>query len=444
MYSFSPKLKLYSIILIVVGLVLFGIGYLLNHGLNESAIQTMMDNVHHGTEHHTPMNSSELVGPQDNAAHLEHATHQIHNTPFSALLTAAMLFFGISACALFFLSIQHAAHAGWSVIVTRVMEAVSSFIPVGGIILLILTLLNVGGIAHLYHWMDKDLIDPNSPNFDVILYEKSKFLNIPFYVVRILIYVIGSWFFVWKIKKVSKRLDETKDRKDYKALYNWSVGYIAFFGFASAAWAWDFLMSIDPHWYSTLYIWYSMVSTLSSAVAVIIIVAVYLKKKGVLPQFNDNHLHDLAKFLFATSLLWTYLFFDQFMLYWYANIPEEVRYFFDRFAYYKYTFLPMLIINFLIPLLVLVSSSIKRNYKVVTTMAVLVILGHWLDFFNMVMPGTVGPFWNNAYTFLLVVGAFLFMVGLFVLVVMSALSKLKLIPEGNPLVKESKIFEYPF
>ncbi len=444
MYSFSPKLKLYSIILIVVGLVLFGIGYLLNHGLNESAIQTMMDNVHHGTEHHTPMNSSELVGPQDNAAHLEHATHQIHNTPFSALLTAAMLFFGISACALFFLSIQHAAHAGWSVIVTRVMEAVASFIPVGGILLIILTFLNVGGVAHLYHWMDPELTNPESPHFDVILYEKSKFLNIPFYIVRVLIYVIGASFFVWKIKKLSKKLDETKARSDYKSLYNWSVGYIAFFGFASAAWAWDFLMSIDPHWYSTLYIWYSMVSTLSSAVAAIILVAVHLKKKGVLPQFNDNHLHDLAKFLFATSLLWTYLWFDQFMLYWYANIPEEVRYFFDRFEYYKYTFLPMLIINFLLPLLVLVSSSIKRNYKVVTTMAVLVILGHWLDFFNMVMPGTVGPFWDNAQTALLVFGAFFFTVGLFIFVVMTALTKLKLIPTGNPLVHESEIFEYPF
>ena len=91
------------------------------------------------------------------------------------------------------------------------------------------------------------------------------------------------------------------------------------------------------------------------------------------------------------------------MLYWYANIPEEVRYFFDRFEYYKYTFLPMLIINFLLPLLVLVSSSIKRNY-LVTTMAVLVILGHWLDFFNMVMPGTVGIFWDNAQTALLVLG----------------------------------------
>jgi hypothetical protein len=444
MYSFSPKLRLYSIILIVSGLVLFGIGYALNHELDGTKISEMMEAAHGGTSHHVPTNSAELVGPQDHDAHLAHATQQVHNTPYAALLTAAMLFFGISACALFFLSIQHAAHAGWSIIVTRVMEAVASFIPVGGVILLILTLLNVTGVAHLYHWMDSELTNPDSPKFDVILYEKSKFLNIPFYVVRVLIYVIGASFFVWKIKKLSKKLDETKERKDYKALYNWSIGYIAFFGFASAAWAWDFLMTIDPHWYSTLYIWYSMVSTLSSAVAVIILVAVHLKKKGVLPQFNDNHLHDLAKFLFATSLLWTYLWFDQFMLYWYANIPEEVRYFFDRFEYYKYTFLPMLIINFLLPLLVLVSSSIKRNYKVVTTMAVLVILGHWLDFFNMVMPGTVGPFWDNAYTALLVIGAFLFMVGLFVLVVLTALTKLKLIPTGNPLIHESEIYEYPF
>lgn len=444
MYSFSPKLRLYSIILIVSGLVLFGIGYALNHGLDSTKISEMMEAAHGGTSHHVPTNSAELVGPQDHDAHLEHATHQVHNTPYAALLTAAMLFFGISACALFFLSIQHAAHAGWSVIVQRVMEAVASFIPVGGIILLILTVLNVTGVAHLYHWMDSELTNPDSPKFDIILYEKSKFLNIPFYVVRVLIYVIGASFFVWKIKKLSKKLDETKARTDYKKLYNWSVGYIAFFGFASAAWAWDFLMTIDPHWYSTLYIWYSMVSTLSSAVAAIILVAVHLKKKGLLPQFNDNHLHDLAKFLFATSLLWTYLWFDQFMLYWYANIPEEVRYFFDRFEYYKYTFLPMLIINFLLPLLVLVSSSIKRNYKVVTTMAVLVILGHWLDFFNMVMPGTVGPFWDNAYTALLVIGAFLFMVGLFVFVVMTALTKLKLIPTGNPLIHESEIYEYPF
>ena len=170
----------------------------------------------------------------------------------------------------------------------------------------------------------------------------------------------------------------------------------------------------------------------------------YLKKTGFLPQFNDNHLHDLGKFLFATSMLWTYTWFAQFMLYWYANIPEEVNYFFGRFQYYAPTFLPMLILNFLIPLAVMVSSSIKRNYTVVCIMAVIVILGHILDYFNMVFPGTVGPYWNSPEVFLLVLGSILFIVGLFTFSVMTALTKLKLIPVGNPYLHESEIYEYPF
>jgi len=292
--------------------------------------------------------------------------------------------------------------------------------------------------------MDPELTTPGDPHFDSILYEKKTFLNIPFYAIRTILYVVGASFFVWKLKSLSKKVDETKSRADYATYYNWSIGYIAFFGFASAAWAWDWLMSIDPHWYSTMYIWYAMVSCLASAIAAIILISVYLKKKGVLPQFNDNHLHDLGVFLFASSMLWTYTWFCQFMLYWYANVPEEVNYFFGRFKYYSPTFLPMLILNFLIPLLVLVSSSIKRNYTVVTTVAVIVLVGHWLDYFNMVMPGTVGPYWKTPEVLLLNLGSVLFGVGLFVFVVLTALSKLKLIPEGNPYVKESKIYEYPF
>jgi H+/Cl- antiporter ClcA len=130
----------------------------------------------------------------------------------------------------------------------------------------------------------------------VILIRKEKFLNIPFYAVRTFIYVIGASFFAWKLKAQSKKVDETKSKVEYQMLYRWAVGYIAFFGFASAAWAWDWLMSIDPHWYSTMYIWYSMVSCLSSGIAVIILLSVYLKKNGFLPQFNDNHLHDLGVF----------------------------------------------------------------------------------------------------------------------------------------------------
>ena len=187
-----------------------------------------------------------------------------------------------------------------------------------------------------------------------------------------------------------------------------------------------------------------MVSAWASALAVIILISVYLKKTGVLPQFNDNHLHDLGVFLFALSMLWTYTFFAQFMLYWYANVPEEVNYFFGRFEYYKSIFWIILILNFLIPLTVMVSSSIKRNYKVVATMAVIVICGQWLVYFNMVMPGTIGPFWATPEVLMLNVGSILFGIGSFVFVVLTALSKLQLIPVGNPFLKESKIYEYPF
>lgn len=440
MYTFSSKLKLFSLILLVGGIILFGVGYFVNHGIDEAQVEHKMEEAHKNG-YHMPSNSSELIGPQDHAAHLEHAEHQIHNEPLASVHFIAVFLFGLSACALFFYAVQNVGHAGWPIIILRVMEAVASYLPVGGIILLIITALNVTHIGHLFHWMDPELTDPTSQNFDVLLYEKKKFLNIPFYVVRNLIYVLGAWFFIWKLKSLSKKVDETKSKKDYATYYNWNVGYIVFFGFCSAAWAWDWLMSIDPHWYSTMYIWYSMVSCLTSAVAVIILVSIYLKKTGFLPQFNDNHLHDLAKFLFATSMLWTYTWFAQFMLYWYADIPEEVNYFFGRFEYYKVTFLPMLIFNFLIPLVVMVSSSIKRNYTVVTIMACIVLFGHWMDYFNMVMPGTVGPYWNIG---LLEIGATLAVVGLFIFTIMTALSKLKLIPTGNPFLHESEIYEYPF
>ena len=443
MYSFSPKLRLYSIIFIVLGLVLFGAGYFMNHGMDDARIEHMMEAAH-ASGNHAPTNSSQMVGPQDHAAHLEHAKHQIHNQPLAAIHTVSVFLFALSCCALFFYCIQNAAHAGWSIIILRVMEAIASFIPYAGALVVILMILNVTHTGHIFHWMDPELTTPGDKNFDPILFEKKKFLKIPFYVFRTLFYVIGASFFVWKLKSLSKKVDETKSRKVYASYYSWSIGYIAFFGFCSAAWAWDWLMSIDPHWYSTMYIWYAMVSAWASALAVIILISVYLKKTGVLPQFNDNHLHDLGVFLFALSMLWTYTFFAQFMLYWYANVPEEVNYFFGRFQYYKSVFFIILILNFLLPLSVMVSSSIKRNYKVVSIMAVIVICGQWLVYFNMVMPGTIGPFWKTPEVFLLNAGSILFGAGSFVFVVLTTLSKLQLIPVGNPFLKESKIYEYPF
>ena len=443
MYSFSPKLRLYSIIFIVLGLGLFGAGYFMNHGIDEAQIEHRMEQVHAGGKS-APSHSSEMIGPQDHKAHLEHAKMQIHNQPLAAIHTVAVFLFALSCCALFFYAIQNASHAGWSIIILRIMEAIASFIPWAGGMIIILVILNVTHVGHIFHWMDPSLTTKGDPNFDSILYEKKTFLNIPFYVVRTLIYVLGASFFAWKLKKQSKKVDDTKSRSVYAKYYSWNIGYIAFFGFASAAWAWDWLMSIDPHWYSTMYIWYAMVSAWAASMACILLISVYLKKKGFLPEFNDNHLHDLGVYLFALSMLWTYTWFAQFMLYWYANIPEEVNYFFGRFQYYGWFFWIILILNFLLPLSVMVSSSIKRNYKVMTTMAIIVIIGQSIVYFNMVLPGSVGPYWENLEGLLLYLGAVFFGFGSFVFIVLTALSKLKLIPEGNPFLKESKIYEYPF
>jgi len=439
MYSFSPKIKLYSIIMLVLGLVLFGIGYGINQSTNEAQVEKMIQKYDIDIINGPKSNSAQLEDftPQQ---HLETAVQQEHNRPMSSLLQMALWAFGTACAALFFYAIQNASHAGWPIIILRVMEAIASFIPYGGILLIIIVIANTTGWAHLYHWMDGSLTDPESAHFDPIVFERGKYLNIPFYIARTLIFVIGATFFMWKLKSLSKKIDETKSRKKYASYYSWNVGYIVFFAFCSAAWAWDWMMSIDTHWYSTLYIWYTMVSCLATSVPIMALISIYLKKIGVLPQFNDNHMHDLGVYMFATSMLWTYLWFAQFMLYWYANIPEEANYFFGRFQYYKVIFLFMLIPNFLLPLIVLVGSNIKRNYKVITTMAVIIIFGHWIDYYIIVMPGTVGPFWTIG---LVEIGATLFVVGLFILVVMASLSKLKLIPTGNPFLRESEIYEYP-
>ena len=211
MYSFSPKLRLYSIIFIVLGLVLFGAGYFMNHGMDDARIEHMMEAAH-ASGNHAPTNSSQMVGPQDHAAHLEHAKHQIHNQPLAAIHTVSVFLFALSCCALFFYCIQNAAHAGWSIIILRVMEAIASFIPYAGALVVILMILNVTHTGHIFHWMDPELTTPGDKNFDPILFEKKKFLNIPFYVFRTLFYVIGASFFVWKLKSLSKKVDETKRR----------------------------------------------------------------------------------------------------------------------------------------------------------------------------------------------------------------------------------------
>ena len=170
-----------------------------------------------------------------------------------------------------------------------------------------------------------------------------------------------------------------------------------FFGLSVAStvpWLW--LMSIDPHWYSTMYSWYTFASTFVSGMSLIAIFVIYLKNRGQLEYVTEEHLHDVGKFMFAFSVFWTYLWFSQYMLIWYSNQPEETKYFIERIGTadkggpYRGIFFFNLIVNFVCPLLILMKKSTKRSWTMVTFMAVLIIFGHWIDFYQMVMPGTLG------------------------------------------------------
>ena len=203
--------------------------------------------------------------------------------------------------------------------------------------------------------------------------------------------------------------------------------------------SWDWVMSVDPHWFSTLFGWYILSGMIVSAITVIAMVAIYLKSKGHLPMVNDSHIHDLAKYMFGFSIFWAYLWFSQFMLIWYANIPEEVTYFVTRIEDYNLPFFGMLVLNFVFPFLILMNSDYKRVPWFVMMAGVLVLVGHYVDVFVMIMPGTVGDRW---YIGIPEIASVLLFGGLFLLVVFTSLTKAPLTPKNNPFIKESENFHY--
>jgi Ni/Fe-hydrogenase subunit HybB-like protein len=198
-------------------------------------------------------------------------------------------------------------------------------------------------------------------------------------------------------------------------------------------------MSVDPHWFSTLFGWYVFASMIVTAVTIIAMVTIYLKSKGLLPDVNDSHIHDLGKFMFGFSVFWTYLWFSQFMLIWYSNIPEEVTYFITRIEDYNLLFFGMVAMNFVFPLLILMNSDYKRNNWFIIIAGIVIVLGHYLDVYNMIMPATVGDQWSFG---LSEIGALMLFSGLFIYIVFNNLTKEPLQPTKDPLVGESKRFVY--
>jgi hypothetical protein len=327
---------------------------------------------------------------------------------------------------------------GWSAVLLRIMEAISSFlwIPIVLMFVIILTgAFHVGG-NHLWHWMAEGIADPASENYDEIIAGKTAYLNNGFFIIRALVYALGWLGAGWLIRKMALKMDSgsVDPNKQWRKLRNLSAGFLVFFAVTSSTSAWDWIMSIDTHWFSTLFGWYTFATMFVSALTAITLITVYLKKKGYLEEVNMSHIHDMGKFMFAFSIFWTYLWFSQFMLIWYSNIPEEVTYYMARFGEYKGLFFTMVALNFLFPILVLMSRDAKRNFGFLLVTGLVIIFGHWLDVFIMIMPGTVGSLWSLG---LVQIGTLLGFAGLFMFVVFTALSKKPLMIRKHPMFVES-------
>lgn len=359
---------------------------------------------------------------------------------WASLLQNSVFFLLIVNASMFFFCITTLAWGGWQMSFRRVPEAISAVVPVLGVIAAAILLSIVFGDNHtIYHWTDAEHVQ-----HDEILSHKKGFLNKTFFSV-VTILTVGLWSLLgWKMRQLSRSIDNEplatlEERKKYIFKNTvWAALYIVVFSLtvmSSLPWLW--LMSIDAHWYSTMYSWYTFASTFVSGMALIALFVVFLKNNRYLEYTNNEHLHDLGKFMFAFSVFWTYLWFSQFMLIWYANIPEETIYFQPRaHGIYKGIFWLMFIINFIAPLLILMTRSAKRNYGTITFMALLIIFGHWLDFYQMVFPA-VSP--NKVPNIIYDLGVALGFVGLIMYMTGRALAKAPLLARNHPFVKESLI-----
>lgn len=432
MYTFSNRLKIFSFVLMIVGAL--GIVYSLTSAPKTIEEVEMILHAQHDHGH-----SSDAHAHEHDEEHLEHVLHQLQNKPWAAIYTSAIYFLLISLGILTFYAIQQAAQAGWSPVLFRVMHGLSAYLLPGSIILLLLLIASSLHWNHLFVWMDSTLLDPTSEKYDYLIDGKKSYLNVPFFLFRAVLFMFLWNLFRVKLLKFDLAQDESNDDSNYKKGFKWSAAFLVVFIVTESIMSWDWIMSVDPHWFSTLFGWYVFASFFVSGITVLALVTLYLKSKGYLEHVNTSHIHDLAKFMFGISIFWTYLWFSQFMLIWYSNIPEEVTYYVTRIEHYKLPFFGMLVMNFLFPLLILINTDFKRVTWIVTMAGVVILAGHYLDFYNMIMPGTVGDQW---FIGLPEIASLAFFAGLFIFVSFTALTKAPLLPKRNPFIEESKHFHY--
>ncbi|MFD0794689.1 quinol:cytochrome C oxidoreductase [Mucilaginibacter litoreus] len=368
---------------------------------------------------------------------------------YSNLLLMGYFFVCVCTAGVFFSAYNYVAQAGWSASLIRVPQAFAKALPIASVILVLII---TAGLLHTHtieehgkqevvpylyaHWAAHGLTDPSAENYDAIIAGKKGFLNIPFFFGVLVVLLSAYSFFGVKMAQFSEAEDSEGGMINYDRNFKYSCIFLVIFGFTFPIFAFGVIMSLEAHWFSTMFGWYNLAAMHVSGLAIIALVIIYLQRRGYMTWLNENHLHDLGKLIFGFSIFWTYVWFAQFFLTWYANMPEESVYFYKRWEpEYKWWFWLNIVINFVAPLLLLMSRDAKRLSNRVMWVCILLIAGHWLDYYLMIMPGTLGIQRGFGVE---EIGIFLGFAGLFTFTVLTKLSKAQsLIPKKHPFLQES-------
>jgi hypothetical protein len=344
-----------------------------------------------------------------------------------AYLTSFFYFTSLSLGGLFFAAILSVTKAGWGVTIRRFVEAFASFLPVAfvlGIVLLI-------GSEHLYVWLNPEIVAK-----DELLQAKAAYLNKGFFFTRTVLFFALWLVFGFVIVGRSLKQDETGDENLTNRTLGWAIAFLIVFALSYSLFSVDVLMSLHPHWFSTIFGVYCFAGLFQSTMAFAVLFIANLVRTNALPQYiNENHLHDVTKLMFAFTVFYAYIGFSQFMLIWYANLPEETTFFLHRaHGGWMAVSMSLLVFKFIVPFLALLPRWAKRTPAHASAVAILLLIMQYVDNFWLVYPN----FFEGHLVFSLwEVGVFAGFLGAFLLVVTRFLKKYSVIPVKDPRLHEA-------
>lgn len=341
------------------------------------------------------------------------------------LLLNNYYFLSVTIGATFWMAMQAITQSGWSSAYIRIPQAMSNYL----IVSFVLWAFMFFGIHDLYHWTHPDVVI-NDP----ILLHKEPYLNIPFFTVRYLVFFALWIFFTQRIKKLSAQEDIHGGLTYFNKIEFNSKVYIFILAFSFSLFTIDWLMSLDAHWYSTIYAFKKFVMAFYHGITWILAIAIILHKLGYLPSFTKKHMQDFGRYIFALSIVWGYMWLSQYLLIWYANIPEETVYYVPRImSEYKNFFYAELIINWLFPFLFLMWNRVNSNAAAMLFVVSVLIVGQWVELYMSIMPNTIE---SHSISWI-EVGTFLGYLGIFIFVVVWSLKRITIVPKNHPYLIES-------